>query len=261
MKTKFVVIYSLAVCMICLWAFEYPATKFPTTFERKAINAADVDRFSTLGLGEPQKIRELAKLLCKIGYDDYSDSLPTKLERALADALNSTMPAPTIAFYGDRDAWAAGRFLSRTWTIELNSKLISRKNLTDLLIVLTHELRHAEQYYIAIKYHLKSGHSYDDIKSFLHSPSHIVEYASNNLIALDSDELAFGQFMSSVFFSNEINNKRRKIKSDIRKSKDKNEIDIYTNMYRNELPRERDANSVQRFLKHAIEDCLPRKQR
>lgn len=161
--------------MFCLWVLG-----FPGPINRNTINAADIDRFSTVGLGEPQKIRELAEALCEINYDVYSESLPTKLERALVDALSSIMPAPSIAFYGN-SGWPGGRFRSTTWTIELNSDLIIGKNFIDLLVVLTHELRHAEQKYLAIKYHLKYGHSAEYIQSFLHSPSHIVASASNDL--------------------------------------------------------------------------------
>lgn len=224
-----------------------------------AINAVDVDRFSKIGLGQPQKIRQLAKAFCEIDFSDFPIKLQEKLDEALSKALHSTMPAPSIVF--NKDVWGVGSFSHRTWTIELSTKLLSKKKLVRLLQILTHELRHAEQWYISATYHAAIGTPEEDKKSYTNLQKNIIEHALNNPSAQDSDEFDFGQFISNKSSDDNINEKKKYLLYKMKSVKNnKKSYNFYYNRYMNELPRERDAKSVDQALRGAVEECLPGKR-
>jgi len=183
-------VYVLVVCISCVLIF-----KFTTPINRNAINTADIDNFSSVGLAKSPNVRQIADALCEVGSGDHLDDLQAKLNRALVAGLRSKMPAPAVVFFGDDDDYARGRFSSEAWQIRLNSKLISEDGLIELLSVLTHELRHAEQKYLAVKYHANAKHSKDYIQSSLYVPADIVKHASEEADTIGDDEFRFGQYI------------------------------------------------------------------
>lgn len=219
------------------------------------INARDVDRFSKIGLGEPQKLRQLAEAFCEADFNDFPTDLQEKLNETLSEVLSSTMPIPSIVF--NADVWGIGYFSHRTWTVELSTKLLSKKRLARLLQILTHELRHAEQRYMTARYHAAIGTPKEDKASYTNLQNNIIEYALNDPSKEGSVEFDFGQFMSNESSDRCIKEKKEYLLDQMESERNnKRTYDSLAHRYMNELPRERDAKSVDRALRLAVEACL-----
>lgn len=246
----------LAVCLFCLWVL-----KFPDPINRNVINAVDIDRFSRVGLAEDQSIHQIAEALCEIGSGNYLNDLQIKLNRAIVVGLGSKMPAPSVIFYDDDDDFARGYFNSELWLIRLNSNLISRDRLITLLSVLTHEIRHAEQKYFAIKYHIEVGHPKEYIQSVMFAPIHIIQSASDRGEKVDADEFSFGEYISKTIFDETLVEKTAHFMSLLEETKGTKQYKAHQWQFAKDIPIERDAYSFQRIITPAIKDCLSRQSK
>jgi hypothetical protein len=221
-----------------------------------AIDARDVDRFSQFGLGQPEKIQRLAKAFCEIDFSDFPVDLREKLDEALSEVLHSTMPLPSIAF--ETGLWGIGFFSPETWTVELSARLLSRKKLPRLLQILTHELRHAEQRYISARYHAAIGTPQEDKASYEDLKFDIIEHASNNPSERGSIEFDFGHFLAQEASNKGLIEKKKYFLDTMKEEKNNRKAyNLLFDRYMSELPRERDAKSVDLALRFAIDACLP----
>lgn len=222
------------------------------------VNATDVDQFSEVGLAEGQSVRHIAEALCDVGSGDYLNGLEAKLNRALVTGLSSKMPAPSVVFYGDRGLDALGLFETQSWLIKLNSTLVSEDSVIDLLLVLAHEVRHAEQRYLAAKYHAKIGHSRDYIQSILFVPTHVAQHAVKEVGTLTSDEFQFGKYFSNAYMDKELYKKKKDLLDLLKEDTKSDRNAARRGQLIDELPAERDAFSFNRIMRGPIEDCLLR---
>lgn len=222
-----------------------------------AIDAEDVDRYSNVGLGQPQKTRQLAEAFCEIDFSDFSINLQENLNNILSASLNSYMPAPFVTFKSD--VWGIGYFSHRRWTIELSTKLLSRKKMVRILQILTHELRHAEQRYMSARYHAAIGANKDNRHAYTNLPSRIIDHALDNPSEQGTAEFEFGRFISIEIFDEDLEEKKKYLLEKMERHKnDREKFNFYSKKYMNELPRERDAKTVDLALKRAVEKCQPR---
>lgn len=248
-KSIFIAFYVIVVCSLCLWAL-------PDPNRGNDIDAADIDRFSRVGLAAEKNVHRLAEALCEFGSGNFLENLEAKLNQALVVGLKSELPAPSIEFFGDDDDFARGRFSSDSWLIRLNSKLISTDNVIDLLSVVAHEIRHAEQTHLTIVYHAKIGDRKDKIKFVANVPDHIVKNAMNKSEHLNNDELQFGELLSSYRLSREMYRKNVIFIDLLERNKGRKEYADLRKRFVDEIPIERDAVSFQRIMRPAIESCL-----
>lgn len=234
--------------------------KLTTKVEPYVINVSDIDYYSSTGLAKSPHFHKIADALCEVGFDDHIDALETKLDHALLGALSSKMPAPAVTFSIQEDDFARGRFVSETWEIKLSDRLIYEDGFPDLLSVVAHELRHAEQAYLRTIHLLDVGYSEEQTEWSLHVPRNIVKHAARRPNWVGNDEMAFGRYLAYLRFDEALNEKTIELHEILKKTAGTDEYRTHQKKFADETPVERDAYAFQRMLKAALEDCFHKSQ-
>ena len=239
----------------------------PTEAGQERIDPAAVDRFSSLGFGAPETIRALAEALCDVDYGDSDDQFLAAIENILADQLSPMLPIPSIAF--DDLERSQGRFSARDWSIVLDENLIAKKSesnedLLDLFDTLAHELRHAEQYYVAARHAAAKDRKDETILTlerflfqYAYFPDAIIERAILDPSIPDSESFEFGKLISNILVNEELREKEKYI-DEIVKSPNvtTDEYAYYAAIIESKLPLERDATSIEKAMHRTTSKCL-----
>ena len=239
----------------------------PTDTGQERIDPAAIDRFSSLGLGAPETIRSLAEALCEVDYDDSNDQFLAAIENVLADQLSPTLPIPSIAF--DDLERVQGRFSARDWSIVLDESLIAKKSesnedLLDLFDTLAHELRHAEQHYIAARHAAAKDRDDETILKldrflfqYAYFPDAIIERAILDPSIPDSESFEFGKLISNFLVNEELREKKKYIDEIVKNPNvTPDEYAYYVAIINSKLPLERDATSIEKAMHRMTNACL-----
>jgi len=232
------------------------AIVLPTDDGQERIDPAEIDRFSRTGLGKPEITRALAKAFCGIDYNDPADQFLATIDKVLAKILSPTLPIPSISV--DELKGSHGHFSPTDWSIVLDEERVagrskSKEGLIDILGTLAHELRHAEQYYAAAKFEA----SIRRISLYDFLPKAVKTEAKINPSIEGSEEAEFGEFVLMAHINDEIRDKKMYIEDKIENPDiSSDDYEYYVKVIYAKLPSERDATSIGRALRIAIDECL-----
>ena len=220
-----------------------------------------VDTFSDVGLRNAARLRELATIICELDRDFPPHKAAERIQDALVKALDSSMPVPRVEF-DDQIAYS-GLFAFKEWKIKIQDNTFDYfefdSAITSLAKIIAHELRHAEQYFMAARYSASIGIPPTDEGSYLHLPRFVIESANEQPLKEGTREFEFGR----AVFEDSINPEIKATKNYLFGPSGKlaqhlgNEERLRTfNEFFEKLPTERDAFAVEQPLKRAIEACL-----
>lgn len=236
----------------------------PSRLDAGHIDPVDIDRFAHMAMGTRENIRALADIFCSLDSRASNENFITEMTTATAGVLDIPMPQFKVRDLG----WALGEFSASSWSISIDRKHFaerhsSKRDRIDFYNTLAHELRHAEQSYIAARYQVAAlGYPFLIIfpDYFPNSPlPHSVRMQAFQEPSVEGEkDFEFGQLMSAVDSNDEIARKRRQIQSVLGNWFFLPMSSYYSHLYRDELPSERDAFAIGNKLEQALEECWQR---
>lgn len=223
--------------------------------------AKAVDTFSDVGLRNPSNLRRLAIAACQLDRDFPAYEAASKIQGAFAEVFGSSMPVPRIEF--DRELDYSGLFIFDDWTIKIRENTFEYYEFDDAIIPLIknigHELRHAEQAYMAARYSASIGAIRTDKRRYLHLPQLVVDFANEHPSERGTKEFDFGRAVLEDTIgpgTRERNESLYGPSGKIKQSRGTEEYGKAFNEFFEKLPKERDAAAVEQPLSKAIKDCL-----
>lgn len=221
-----------------------------------AFDAAEIERFSEVGLGKQENVLRLAEALCEIDVDLSPDDLLDEVRGALSAVVEPSMPTPRIIF--DQSIPGFGNFLSTDWTIRIKDnhhiKEDGKYSMKKLAPKIGHELRHAEQYYMVARYQGAVGVAPTDKGSYMFLPEKIIKIAISDPSEPGHQEFEFGKYIYIKSLDKRIRDKKKFLKEKL--TSKGSDYKKYLGQYNSELPREVDAHAMEQALGVAIAQCL-----
>lgn len=171
------------------------------------------------------------------------------------------MPVPRIDFDPELDF--SGLFIFDDWTIKIRENTFEYYEFDDAIIPLMknigHELRHAEQAYMAARYSASIGTVPTDKRRYLHLPQQVVDFANKQPSKSGTKELDFGRAVLEDTIGQGARDRNEAFygsSGKIRQSLGTEEYGKAYNEFFERLPKERDAAAIEQPLSEALKDCL-----